>query len=107
MNESPKFKKLDESFICKNCGKEVSPLQYTSRDHCPYCLHSLHVDNFPGDRDNPCKGLLQPIGLEKNKKGYQIIYKCKRCGEIKKNIVSEDDNTKLIIELSSQPYKKE
>ncbi len=41
------FVKKDEEFICKNCGKEIKKLKYTSRDHCNYCLHSLHVDITP------------------------------------------------------------
>ena len=95
-----KFYKSDESFICENCNKEVKKLNYTSRDHCPYCLHSKHVDINPGDRMNTCKGLLKPIGIEKFKDTYKIIYKCEKCGETHKNIIASDDNMDLIIELS-------
>ncbi len=49
------FVKNDKSFICINCGKKVEKLKYTSRDHCNYCLYSLHVDITPGDRENDCK----------------------------------------------------
>ena len=85
------FKKLDSGFICTNCGKEVPPLKYTSRNHCPYCLCSIHVDIDPGDRANTCKGLLIPTAIEYNsKKGYIIVHKCKICGEIKKNKSAED-----------------
>ena len=52
-----KFNELDEGFVCENCKKEVKPLNYSSRDHCPYCLYSKHVDINPGDRNNNCKGL--------------------------------------------------
>ena len=38
------FSKKDESFVCENCKKEVEVLNYTSRDHCPFCLYSKHVD---------------------------------------------------------------
>ena len=51
------FTMRDESFTCENCHKEVKPLGYTARDHCPYCLYSKHVDINPGDRQNTCKGL--------------------------------------------------
>ena len=54
------FTKNDEGFICKNCGRKVEKLGYTSRDHCPYCLCSIHIDNNPGDRANDCKGILRP-----------------------------------------------
>ena len=96
-----KFKMIDESFICKVCGKEVNNLGYSARDHCPYCLCSIHVDNNPGDRLCNCHGILRPIGIEKAKKAnFKIIYKCDKCGIIKKNIMARDDNMDLIISLS-------
>ena len=65
------FTKIDEEFICENCGKHVPKLGYTCRNHCPYCLHSKHVDINPGDRAETCHGTLEPIGLEiDSKKGY-------------------------------------
>ncbi len=94
------FYKSDENFICDYCNKEVPKLNYTSRDHCPYCLYSKHVDINPGDRKNTCKGLLKPIGIEKFKDTYKIVYKCEKCGMVHKNIIANDDNMDLIIELS-------
>lgn len=98
-----RFTMKDENFICQVCKKEITKLNYTARDHCPHCLCSIHVDVFPGDRMCECKGILEPIGVEKNKKGMQIVYKCSKCGEIKKNIVAIDDDMDKIIELSSRP----
>ena len=95
-----KFIFLDEEFICENCNKLVKKLEYTSRDHCPYCLYSKHVDINPGDRANNCKGLLVPYQIEKFKNTYKIIYKCSKCNIIHKNIVAKDDNYEKIIELS-------
>jgi ribosome biogenesis GTPase / thiamine phosphate phosphatase len=98
-----KFKMIDESFICKVCGKEVNNLGYSARDHCPYCLCSIHVDNNPGDRLCTCHGILRPIGIEKAKKAnFKIIYQCDKCGMIKKNIMARDDNMDLIISLSTK-----
>ena len=51
-----KFFEIDEEFICENCGKHVPKLGYTCRNHCPYCLHSKHVDINPGDRAETCHG---------------------------------------------------
>ena len=96
------FIKKDEEFICENCGKKVDKLNYTTRDHCPYCLYSKHLDINPGDRLNECKGLLKPIGIEKFKDSYKIIYRCEKCGQIHKNIVANDDDMNLIIELSKE-----
>lgn len=94
------FTKLDEEFVCENCKQEIEKLNYTTRDHCNHCLYSKHVDINPGDRQNPCKGLLKPIGIEKFKNTYKIIYKCEKCNQIHKNIMANDDNMDLIIELS-------
>ena len=91
---------IDENFICENCNKEVSKSNYTARDHCPYCLYSKHVDINPGDRLNTCHGLLEPIGIEKFRDTYKIIYKCEKCNELHKNIMANDDNMDLIINLS-------
>lgn len=95
-----KFTMVDEAFICENCGQLVSPLGYTARDHCPHCLYSKHVDIMPGDRANSCKGLLKPVGIEKFKDTYKILYKCTKCKQTHKNIIAKDDNMDLIIELS-------
>lgn len=95
-----RFNMIDEEFICLNCGNKVSKLNVTARDHCNNCLYSLHVDINPGDRKNPCKGLLEPIGIEKYRDTYKIIYKCTKCGMLHKNIMASDDNMDKIIELS-------
>ncbi len=95
-----RFKMIDEEFICKNCSSLVSPLLYTARDHCPVCLYSIHVDNNPGDRACDCLGFLVPIGIEKFRDSYKIIYKCDKCGMLKKNICASDDNMDEIIKLS-------
>lgn len=95
-----RFTMIDEAFICENCGQEVQPLNYTARDHCPYCLYSKHVDVLPGDRANHCKGLLKPEGIEKFKDTYKILYTCTQCNKTHKNIMAKDDNLDLIIELS-------
>ena len=94
------FLMRDENFICEHCNNNVNRLGYTARDHCPNCLYSKHVDINPGDRANECKGLLKPIGIEKFKDTYKIIYKCEKCGQLHKNKMADDDNMNLIIELS-------
>lgn len=96
-----KFTMIDENFICEVCGKKITKLGYTARDHCPYCLCSKHVDINPGDRKCDCRGILKPIGIEKSKKDdYKIVYKCSKCGEIKKNIKAIDDDMAEIIKIS-------
>ena len=95
-----RFTMKDEQFICDNCHKNVDTLNYTARDHCPFCLYSKHVDIEPGDRKNTCHGLLEPIGIEKFKDTYKVIYKCQKCHQLHKNIVAKDDDMNLIIKLS-------
>lgn len=104
--EQRNFTEIDEEFICENCGKKVLKLGYSCRNHCPYCLHSKHLDKNPGDRQEECHGDMEPVGLEmNNKKGYVIIFKCKKCGMIRKNKAAKDDNMDLIIKLSAKEYK--
>lgn len=95
-----RFNMIDEEFVCENCNNIVNKLDYSARDHCNKCLYGKHVDILPGDRQNNCKGLLIPIGIEKFKDTYKIIYKCKKCKNIIKNIMAKDDNMDIIIELS-------
>ena len=101
-----KFTKCDNGFECVNCGRLVTSLGYTSRDHCPFCLCSVHIDINPGDRANDCQGLLVPVDLEYSQnKGYVIVYKCKKCGDMHKNKVSCDDNEGVLLKLSNKTYK--
>ena len=93
---------VDEEFICENCHQNVEKLNYTARDHCPYCLYSKHVDINPGDRANECQGLLKPIDIEKFKDTYKIIYQCEKCGEYHKNILAMDDDMNSVIAVSSK-----
>ena len=105
--ESKRFAKNDNGFICQNCGKEVLPLGTSSRNHCPFCLCSIHIDVMPGDRQNTCLGILDPIKAEINpKKGYVIVHKCRKCGEIRRNRAANDarvqpDDIDFIIRLTA------
>ena len=85
-------------------AKKCLNFGYSSRNHCNHCLYSKHVDINPGDRLETCHGLLVPIGVEINsKKGYVIVYKCEKCGKIRKNVSARDDNMNAIIKLSANP----
>jgi hypothetical protein len=96
-----RFIKNDEGFICRNCGKDVEPLGYTSRNHCPYCLCSVHADRNPGDRASECRGLMRPVFAEPDaKKGYIISHRCEVCGAERRNKAARDDDMKLIIKLT-------
>ncbi|MCL2055131.1 MAG: RNHCP domain-containing protein [Oscillospiraceae bacterium] len=96
-----RFTMKDEGFTCAVCGENVGLLGYTARDHCPRCLSSVHLDNFPGDREADCGALLTPIGLEKGKKDWKIVYRCTGCSTVKRNKAAADDDMDLLIKLSA------
>lgn len=80
--ESKRFTKNDSGFVCAVCGREVLPLGSSSRDHCPFCLRSLHLDVLPGDRAANCGGVMEPVRARPDpKKGFVIDYVCRKCGE--------------------------
>ena len=66
------------------------------------------MDVNPGDRANPCRGELEPVSAEPDpKKGYIIISKCKRCGEIRRCKSAHEadvqpDDIRLIIDLTAR-----
>lgn len=105
--EQKRFTKNDCSFVCGHCGKEVEPMGSSSRNHCPFCLWSLHVDVNPGDRANTCGGLMRPIRTEPDaKRGFVIIHKCEKCGEVRRNRAAlnartQPDNRSLLIKLTA------
>ena len=69
--------------------------------HIVYILNmQIKIQEIDGEE---CHGDLEPVSLEiDSKKGYVIIYRCKKCGAIRKNKAAKDDNMDLIIELSSK-----
>ncbi len=101
--QSPTFTKNDTGFICAHCGREVPPLRYTSRNHCPFCLWSMHLDVNPGDRASDCMAPLEPVTAQPDpKKGFIITHRCTKCGALRRNKAAEDDNKNLIIKLTAK-----
>ena len=77
-------------FTCARCGARVLPLTNGSyRNHCPFCLWSVHVDEArPGDRLSGCRGLMRPVELVRKRNGFQIVHRCTRCGKVQPNKVA-------------------
>ena len=107
-------KKMSGDQECANCGKIFSldpPEGMKHRDHCPYCLHSVHIDVRPGDRGMWCgegvpgqpefkPSVLEPIGRVPVEGAPDFIrYRCRKCGKIKNNSMVSDDNIKEINKL--------
>ena len=99
------FTKRIEDFTCEVCGAQIQGSGYT--DHCPNCLWSKHVDINPGDRQEKCQGLMEPIGAIQEKGQWRIVYRCQKCGRKKINNVHPQDNFEEILKLSLQPVKNE
>lgn len=107
--QTKRFRIVNEGFVCARCGKDVPPTSTTTpRNHCPHCLWSIHVDINPGDRANPCEGLMRPIGIYTHtKKGYVILHQCVKCGvRIKAMTITTDknaaDNFDRVVELADR-----
>lgn len=95
-----------DSFICENCGRSVGPEGAGSshRNHCPYCLSSIHVDDRPGDRAADCYGKMEAIGVWVRKGGeWALIHRCTRCGHLSSNRIAADDNQVKLISIAAKP----
>lgn len=93
---------MSASFNCAHCKKQVtlSAPGTKNRNHCPYCLYSLHVDIVPGDRLSLCNGLMRPVGKVYKADGEEVVvHKCETCGFIRKNRVAGDDSISLLEDL--------
>lgn len=93
-----KFIKNVENFVCENCGYKVVGNGYTN--HCPKCLFSKHVDINPGDRQERCGGLMEPVSFELKNGAYSITHKCLKCKHTKKNHLSEGDSFEILINMA-------
>lgn len=96
----------NESFTCKVCGRFVVPNGAGSdhRNHCPYCLTSMHLDIEPGDREADCGGAMEPVAVWVRKNGeWAIIHRCKICGALSSNRIAADDNPMKLMSIAMKP----
>ncbi len=100
----------NESFRCANCGKDVTVHpEGSARNHCPYCLTSLHVDaEFPGDRASDCGAMMKAVDLDVRKnRGYVIIHECVKCKKRIANKTAPDDELLPFITARSERLARE
>lgn len=91
-----------ENFTCEQCGKRVTGDGYTN--HCPGCLWSKHVDEYPGDRTSLCGGAMEPhSALVSSGGSCRIVHRCIRCGFIRAQTAAKEDTMERLIELSVHP----
>lgn len=95
---SKKFQRTIEDFTCGHCGFAVAGTGYTN--HCPKCLWSRHVDINPGDRAEPCGGMMAPAGIDQKNGGLLIVHRCEKCGFERRNKTAENDDIAALAALS-------
>ena len=97
---------LENDFRCLHCSRPVpSNAPGTGhRNHCPYCLWSLHLDVDPGDRASDCFGQMEPVAIWVKRNGeWALLHRCQRCGEISANRVAGDDSQLALVSLALRP----
>lgn len=94
------FIRVVEHFACEHCGFSVQGSGYTN--HCPKCLWSKHVDIDPGDRKADCGGMMEPMRIEGSSPEYDIVHRCVRCGQLKRNKVQAPDDPAAIVALAAK-----
>ena len=102
-------KSENTGFVCEVCGAEVLPVTNGSfRNHCPFCLWSLHLDENPGDRAADCGGQMEPIAAEPDpKRGFIITHRCTKCGAVRRCKAAlgpkgQTDDMSLLIALTAR-----
>lgn len=92
-----KFQKQKEDFVCEICGQFVKGSGYTN--HCPQCLWSKHVDINPGDRQNPCKGKMEPVDAFFENGKWALKQQCLKCKEIRTIRLQKGDSLDILQEI--------
>lgn len=106
--------RTEADFRCTHCGYVVStdPLLsgVNNRNHCPYCLHSKHLDLFQaGDRLAACKAPMRPVALTRkrtrDKYGgsgqgeLMLVHLCLGCDKVSLNRIAADDHPRALLEV--------
>jgi hypothetical protein len=95
----------DSAFRCANCRQMVfasEAMGTAHRNHCPWCLWSLHVDAKPGNRASLCRARMEPVGLTfrhggidrygREKAGdVMLVHLCTGCAAVNINRIAADD----------------
>jgi DNA-directed RNA polymerase subunit RPC12/RpoP len=87
------MKKINETFECVNCKKEIPLANRTCRNHCPFCFVSLHVDgDIPWDRSADCHWRMIPTSYKLANWTIKIDFECVKCKKHHRNKLADDDN---------------
>ena len=113
-----RWQAADGAFRCANCKQMVFPtsaMGTVHRNHCPYCLHSLHVDTKPGNRACTCHARMAPIGLTFKHNGYDkygrrrggdvmLVHACTGCNTVNINRIAGDDSCHEILAVFDRSF---
>ena len=105
-NQTFKHTHSGKQFICRYCGRSVKAEAPGTghRNHCPWCLRSVHLDNQPGDRASACGSVMEPIAVSiRRGKEWMLIHRCNVCGTLKENRIAGDDNEWALLSLAVRP----
>lgn len=97
---SRKFQRRIEDFVCEQCGNPVLGTGFTN--HCSVCLWSKHVDINPGDREEACQGMMEPIDVEKKRDEYRILFRCTKCGMERWNKAAKEDDFEVLLQIAAE-----
>ncbi len=94
---------------CRHCGGEFSPDAPGTRhrNHCPWCLWSLHLDDKPGDRASDCRGGMEPIAICARPDGeWLVVHQCQSCFTVHVNRIAGDDSERELLALAVRPLSR-
>jgi hypothetical protein len=107
-------KDINADFICEHSGYFIHTQRQifgvVNRNHCPYCLHSRHVNLYhPRDRLCACNKLMAPVGLtlKRNRDKYApdnqgkllLVHHPINCGDLSINRIAADDDPHMLIDI--------
>ena len=93
---------MKNQYKCPVCGWTPAADEPNNEwEHCPNCLSSIHVEDEMGFE---CGGVLEPVSIWVKPCGeWEIIQRCRDCGEMKNSQMSEDDSPLKILAVASKP----
>lgn len=93
---------------CRHCRMEFSldAPGTRHRNHCPWCLWSVHLDDKPGDRASDCRGSMEPVAIQAQADGeWRIVHQCCTCAVVHINRVAGDDSERELLGLAVRPLR--
>ena len=97
-----KGKEKTSLYQCLNCGWTMpAEEQGEEPDHCPNCLSGIHREDREGIE---CGGILEPVGIwVRSENEWEIVQRCRFCGEMRTSPMTEQDNRIKILSIASKP----